>query len=489
MLIQNFADVMPLMPEVFLSVSAMILLVMGVLVGDKSARIISTLAVVAFAVTLFLITKQNGQGVLRFGAMFVTDDFTRFGKSLVLLAASMSLALGFDWLQRDGNQRFEFPILVMLSVTGLMLMISAADLLAVYMGLEMSSLALYVLAAYRRDDVRSSEAGLKYFVLGSLSSGIMLFGMSLLYGFAGTIAFDGLAHTLAQLAVPVTELKAFPYGVVIGAVMLLVGFFFKISAVPFHMWTPDVYEGAPTPVTAFFATAPKVAMLFLISRVLAQPLLPLAHYWQQVIVVASVGSMLVGALAALVQTNIKRLLAYSSIGHVGYALVGLSAGGAEGIRSVVIYIALYIFMSAGAFGCVLLMRRGGVYLENIADLTGIARKHPKFALALSVFMFSMAGIPPLAGFFGKMYIFVSAVKAGLIGLAVVGVLTSVVACYYYLKIIKVMYFDAPAEDVAFDKPDALLPAIITMCFAITVFFVLKPDVLVLPATLAIKALL
>lgn len=489
MSIQSFADVMQILPELFLSVSAMVLLVLGVMMGERSTRLVSTLAVVSFAVTLFLISKQQGAGALHFTDMFVTDDFTRFGKSLVLLAASLTLALAFDWLDRDGNRHFEYPVLMMLSVTGLMLMISAADLLAVYMGLELSSLALYVLAAYRRDDVRSTEAGLKYFVLGSLSSGMMLFGMSLIYGFTGTISFAGLANVTQQLAVPATQLTAFPYGVVMGAVMLLIGFCFKISAVPFHMWTPDVYEGSPTPVTAFFATAPKVAMLFVMLRVLALPLLALSQYWQQVIIFMSVGSMLVGSLGALVQTNIKRLLAYSSIGHVGYALVGLAAGGEAGIRGVIIYIALYIFMSVGAFGCVLMMRRNGEYVEQISDLAGLVRRNSKAALALSIFMFSMAGIPPLAGFFGKMYIFVSAVHAGLIGLAVIGVLTSVIACFYYLKVVKVMYFDAPSEDVAFDKADALLPAIIGLCFAITVCFVLKPDVLISSATIATKALL
>jgi NADH-quinone oxidoreductase subunit N len=488
MLIQSLSDMQAIYPELFLAVASLVMLLVGVTVGERATRGLVLGAVVSFAVAIVLLAQQESGQVMHFSSMFVTNDFTVFGKKLVLLAASIVLALTMPWLSRSEHNRFEYPILVMLSVTGMMLMISAADLLAVYMGLELSSLALYVLAASNRDDEKSTEAGLKYFVLGALSSGMMLFGISLVYGFTGTINFEGIAQLGSTLASHESGTPAqFPYGIAFGLVLVLAGFCFKISAVPFHMWTPDVYEGAPTPVTALFATAPKIAMLFLMARVLSGPMLPLAMYWQQVLVFSAVASMLVGAFAALVQTNIKRLLAYSSIGHMGYALVGLVAGGEAGYQAVVIYVALYLFMSAGAFGCVLYMQRNGEYVEKLSDLAGIAQRHPLLAMALSAFMLSMAGIPPLAGFFGKMYIFVSAVQAGMIVLAVIGVLSSVVSCYYYLKVIKIMYFDE-GENI-YDTQPMVLRATIAMCFVVTVFFVLHPAFITTPASIAVKALM
>lgn len=487
MVIHALSDMQAIYPELLLAIASLVLLVIGVSMGNRSTRLITLGVVVSFTASIYLLTRQDGLGELSFTSMFVTNGFTIFGKKLVLLAASIVLALSLPWLSQTENQKFEYPVLVMLSVTGMMLMISAADLLAIYMGLELSSLALYVLAASRRDCERSSEAGLKYFALGALSSGLMLFGMSLVYGFTGTLSFDGIAQVGGQIISPDRPFAMFPYGLALGLVLMLTGFCFKISAVPFHMWTPDVYEGAPTPVTALFATGSKIAMVFLLVRVLTGPMLPMVAYWQQIVVFMAVASMFVGAFAALVQTNIKRLLAYSSIGHVGYALVGLAAGGEAGLRGVVIYLALYLFMSAGAFGCVLLMQREGTYLEKLSDLAGVARRHPLFALALSAFMFSMAGIPPLAGFFGKMYIFISAVQAGMVPLAVIGVLSSVVACFYYLKIVKIMYFDE--GDAVFDPQPMVLRATVALCFVVTIFFVLKPSMVVTPATLAVKALM
>ena len=487
MVIQALSDMQAIYPELFLAIASLVLLMVGVSFGERSTRVIMLGAVVSFTVAIYLLTKQDGAGVLTFSSMFVTNGFTVFGKKLVLLSASIVLAMTLPWVSRTENQKFEYPVLVMLSVTGMMLMMSAADLLAVYMGLELSSLALYVLAASNRDCEKSTEAGLKYFVLGALSSGMMLFGISLVYGFAGTINFAEIAQVGAQIASPDSAAKLFPYGLALGMVFLLAGFCFKVSAVPFHMWTPDVYEGAPTPVTALFATGPKIAMLILMARVLSGPMLPMLDYWQQIIIFSAVASMLVGAFAALVQTNIKRMLAYSSIGHVGYALVGLAAGGEAGLRAVVIYLALYLFMSAGAFGCVLHMQRKGEYVEKLSDLAGISRRYPYLAMAMAAFMFSMAGIPPLAGFFGKMYIFVSAVQAGMITLAVVGVLSSVVACYYYLKVVKIMYFDT--GESYFDPQPIVLRATVALCFIVTVCFVLYPSVVITPATIAVKALL
>lgn len=486
-MLSSLSNLQALYPELFLVVTALFLLLIGAYAGVKATRVVVLGAVVSFSVAIFMLSGQEALGEQSFMNMFVNNDFTLFGKKLILLAASIVLALSLPWLSRDENKRFEYPVLVMLSVVGMMLMLSAADLLAVYMGLELSSLALYVLAASDRDNVRSSEAGLKYFVLGALSSGLMLFGISLVYGFSGTTSFSGLSEIALRVGAVPHPANMFPYGLAMGLVFVLVGFCFKISAVPFHMWTPDVYEGAPTTVTALFATAPKIAMLLLMVRVLAGPLAAMHEYWHQILVFSAVASMLIGAFTALVQTNIKRMLAYSSIGHVGYALLGILAGGEAGFQAVVVYLSLYLFMSAGAFGCVLCMQRDGEQLENMSDLAGISSRHPYLAMALGAFMFSMAGIPPLAGFFGKMYIFVSAVQAGMYGLAIIGVLSSVVACFYYLKIVKIMYFDE--GDAVFDAQPMVLRATLSLCFLVTVLFVLKPALVTTPAAIAVKALL
>ncbi len=358
-------------------------------------------------------------------------------KLLILGGSAASILLSFEYLKLKRMQRFEFPVLVLLAAVGMMMMVSASDLIALYLGLELQSLSLYVLAAIRRDDTRSSEAGLKYFVLGALSSGMLLYGASLLYGTTGATGFTEIAAAVAREG-------AGNLGLTVGLVFLLVGLAFKVSAVPFHMWTPDVYEGAPTPVTAFFAAAPKLAAMALLTRVVAGAFGGAADQWRQIIIFLSIASMLLGAFAAIGQTNIKRLMAYSSIGHVGYALVGLAAGGEQGLEGLLVYLAIYLVMTLGTFACILAMRRGDGMVEDISSLSGLAETNLPLAFVLAMLLFSLAGVPPLAGFFAKFYVFAAAVKAGLYPLAVIGVLASVVAAFYYLRIVKVMFFDAPA---------------------------------------------
>jgi NADH-quinone oxidoreductase subunit N len=429
----NFA---PALPEIFIALSAIALLLLGVFRKEDLTQGISALAIVAMLFAGLLGMAAAGGRTVTFGGMFVVDGFSVFAKLLVLLASGFTLAMAANWLKREKLERFEYPVLVLMATLGMMLMISANNLLALYLGLELQSLALYVLAAYQRDSLRATEAGLKYFVLGSLASGMLLYGTSLIYGFAGSTGFDALAHAVSQGA---------PIGVTVGMVFVIAALAFKISAVPFHMWTPDVYEGAPTPVTAFFAVGPKIAAFALLVRVMVGPFGELTHQWSQVVVFISLASMLIGAFGAIAQDNIKRLMAYSSIGHVGYALIGLAVGDQVGIRGVLIYLAIYLFMNVGTFAVILSMRQKGRLMEGIDDLAGMSKTHPMTAVALAIFMFSMAGIPPLAGFWGKLYVFMAAIDKGYIGLAVVGVLTSVVSAYYYLRIIKVMYFDEPVE--------------------------------------------
>jgi len=480
------AEIRPILPELFLCVSAVFLLMVGAFTGNRATPVMGVAAVFAMLMAIYMVMINMPEGREMFRAMFESDRFTGYGKILVLTGAIFAMVISNEWLAAEEHQRFEYSVLILFAVLGMMLMISAADMLALYMGLELSALAQYVLAAIQRDNVRSSEAGLKYFVLGSLASGMMLFGISLIYGFTGTIHFYEIAEVLTLLSDGKLANLLVSYGLVTGLVFLLVGFCFKISAVPFHMWTPDVYEGAPTPVTAFFAIAPKIAALFLLSRVLEQPFAELKIFWQQIIIFASVGSMLVGALGALTQTSFKRLLAYSSIGHVGYALVGVAAGGEAGTKALLVYLTLYLFMTVGVFGCLLMLRRRGKYLEQISDLSGLSQTHPQFALALCVLMFSMAGIPPLAGFFGKMYVFLAAVEAEFYGLAVIGVLTSVIAAYYYLKIVKVMYFEEAAEKL--DAANLATRITVLICVVVSLFFVVCPSVLTMSAERAVDAL-
>ena len=465
------ADIYPVLPELCLALMAMALLMYGVFRGDKSTGSCSWLAVLALVVTGVIMSLLPESAESAFGGQFIVDQFARFMKWLVLLGSALAVIMSMNYNAREEIERFEFPVLILFASLGMLLMVSANDLISLYVGLELQSLALYVIAAFRRDSTKSSEAGLKYFVLGALSSGMLLYGASMIYGFAGTTRFEALASLF-------TGPSADPgVGVIVGLVFLLAGLAFKVSAVPFHMWTPDVYEGAPTPVTAFFAVAPKIAAIALLVRTMTGPFGELFAQWQQIIVFISIASMLLGALAAIWQTNIKRLLAYSSIGHVGYALVGLAAGSEEGIRGIGVYMAIYLAMNVGTFCCVLSMRRQGVLAEGVDDLAGLARNHPMMAAAMAVFMFSMAGIPPLAGFFGKLYVFMAAVNEGLYILAIIGVLTSVIGAFYYLRIIKIMYFDEPAD--AFDRSAGReIGVIMTIAGLFTLLFFIFPSPIV-----------
>jgi len=456
-----------MVPELYLAVATTIFLMYGVYRQQTAVRGMIWIGLIILISTVALIANNMTGNGLAMNGMFVADGFSAFVKFLLLGAAALVLLLSAGWLQ---GRPFEFIALMLFSLVGMMTMVSAGSFLSLYLSLEMSSLALYVLAAFDRDHIKSTEAGLKYFVLGALASGMMLFGISLVYGFAGSIGFDTLSQTL-QSGHETSK------GVITGMVLIIVGFCFKVSAVPFHMWAPDVYEGAPTPVTAFFATAPKIAALALFARVLQVPFGHLIESWQPVLILVSVASMFVGALAAMMQTNIKRLLAYSSISHAGFMLMGVAVGTTLGTEAMLIYLALYIFMSAGAFGCVLLMQRGGQAVEGIKDLSGLSQTRPVLAAVIAIFMFSMAGIPPLSGFFGKLYVILGAIDAGQFGLAVAAVVASVIGCYYYIKVVKVMYFDEPVA--AFDKESPrMLRAAIAISALVTLWFFLVPAPLV-----------
>ncbi len=473
-------DLQPAVPEIFLACAGMALLMIGVFRGERSTAMVSYLAVLCFAVAAALVLMVADDAAVTFNGLFVTDGFATFAKLLVLLGSALAIIMSQGFIQREQMARFEYPVLFVFATLGMMMMISANDLISLYLGLELQSLSLYVVAAIRRDSVRSSEAGLKYFVLGALSTGMLLYGASMVYGFAGSTNFDQLAEVFAAGEGP-------SIGVVIGIVFIAAGLAFKVSAVPFHMWTPDVYEGAPTPVTAFFAVAPKIAAISLFVRVMVGPFGDLVAQWQQIIIATSILSMALGGFAAINQSNIKRLMAYSSIGHIGYALVGLAAGTPEGVRGVLVYMAIYLAMNVGCFACILCMRINGRMVEGITDLSGLSKTHPMMALAMAVFMFSMAGVPPLAGFFGKLYVFLAAIDAQLYTLAVIGVVTSVVSAFYYVRIVKLMYFDEPSE--AFDHPiggDMTTVLLATGLF--TAFFFLFPAPIVEAAGTAAAAL-
>tara|TARA_Y100001934_G_scaffold270129_1_gene354566 strand:+ start:14628 stop:16049 length:1422 start_codon:yes stop_codon:yes gene_type:complete len=472
---------MPALPELILAGMAMLLLMFGVFRGNDSTRTVSWLAVGTIAVVGFFVIVGPSDGVETFSGMFIVDQFAVFMKVLVLIGSGLAIVMSFGYIRTEEMERFEFPVLMMLATLGMLMMISSNDLMALYLGLELQSLALYVVAAFKRESLRSTEAGLKYFVLGALSSGMLLYGCSLIYGMTGATSFSALTAALSSDG-------DVPIGLVIGLVFLISGLAFKVSAVPFHMWTPDVYEGAPTPITAFFAVAPKVAAIALFLRVMMSPFGGLFTEWQQVIIVISISSMVLGAFAAIWQDNIKRLMAYSSIGHMGYALVGLASGTAEGMRGTIIYMTIYLVMNIGTFAVILNMKRAGNMVENINDLAGLARSRPLMALAMGIFMFSLAGIPPLAGFFAKLYVFLAAVNAELYALAVIGVLASVVGAFYYLRIIKIMYFDAPADGL----DTAIAPEmriILSVAAVFTLFFFVYPAPFLAGAQAAAQALI
>ncbi|MEL7229861.1 MAG: NADH-quinone oxidoreductase subunit NuoN [Pseudomonadota bacterium] len=449
-----------LTPEIMLSVGAMALLMLGVFMGDSSSRIVTGLSVALLVLAGLWLFWNNEMGTALVGS-FVLDPFARLMKILVLIGSAVAIAMSVGFARRENFDRFEYPILVILATVGMLIMVSANDLIALYMGLELQALALYVVAAINRDSVRSTEAGLKYFVLGALSSGMLLYGASLVYGFTGHVGFEGIAEAMAGER---------SVGMIFGIVFILAGIAFKISAVPFHMWTPDVYEGAPTPVTAFFAAAPKIAAMAMLIRVVHGAFEPAALDWRQIISFTAIASMVLGAFAAIGQNNIKRLMAYSSIGHMGFALVGLAAGSQAGVSGVILYMIIYMAMTLGTFACILAMRRNDGMVESIQDLAGLSRTNPMLALALTILMFSLAGIPPLAGFWGKYFVFLAAIQAELYTLAVIGVLASVVGAFYYLRIVKLMWFDEPDE--GFVPMAGELRVVLGVAGAFTAFYVL-----------------
>jgi NADH-quinone oxidoreductase subunit N len=433
------------LPEAILGAGALVLLIVVAWAGDGRTKLVSRLAVALLAAAGVSLLCPASHSGIAFGGLYVADDFAAFAKTLIYIAAAIAIIIAPDHFSHDGIRAFdlrgEYPVLILLSAVGMGMMVSAVDLLTLYVGLELQNLAAYVLAAFHRHDSRSTEAGLKYFVLGALASGILLYGISLLYGFTGTTHFAGIAAAVAK-----NPLSA---GQLFGLVFVFAGMAFKIAAVPFHMWTPDVYEGAPTPVTTFFASAPKVAAMALLVRIAVDALGPAIEAWRQIVIFSALASTILGGVAAIGQTSIKRLLAYSSINNIGFILIGLAAGGIAGVTSVLFYLAVYMAMTIGAFLCVLQMRgQDGRYVETIASLSGLSRTRPGLAAAFAIFMFSLAGVPPLFGFWPKFMVFAAAVKAGLVPLAAIGIATSVISAFYYLMIVKTMYFDDPAPAFA-----------------------------------------
>src|SRR3982750_2459423 len=431
----------PILPELILSIGGTILMMVAAFTGRRGSGLVSWLSVLLLlGATVALIGAPSHAGPV-FDGLVTEDLFASFGKVMIFVASAIAIIAAHGWFERGTEHSSEYAVLIVFSAVGMSVMVSATSLVSLYVGLELTSLSSYVLAAYRRTDERSAEAGLKYFVLGALASGILLYGISLLYGFTGTTSFTGLAAAFGR-GTP-------SLGLLFGLVFLLSGLAFKISAVPFHMWTPDVYEGAPTPVTAFFASAPKTAAVLLSTRVCIEALAPATDAWRQIVIFAALASIFLGAVAAYGQTNIKRLLAYSSINNVGFALIGVAAAGPQGASSVLFYMAIYVVMTLGAFLCVLWMRDAeGRPLEDIASLSGLSQTRPAFAAAIAMFMFSLAGIPPLFGFWPKLLVFQAAVASGYVLLAVAAILGTVIGAYYYLRIVKVMYFDEPAAPYA-----------------------------------------
>jgi NADH-quinone oxidoreductase subunit N len=478
-----FAEYAPIFPELFIALCSLVLLLWGVYHRYAVGFSISVAAVFVLAGAALLICGQPPITQELFGGAFIDDRFARFMKILTLAGSAFAILLSFDYLRRERILRFEFPVLILLSTVGMMLTISANDLISLYLALEFQSLALYVVAAFHRDELRSTEAGMKYFVLGVLSSGLLLYGSSLVYGYTGATGFSSIAASVQTHGATI--------GFIFGLVFVLAGMAFKIAAVPFHMWTPDVYEGAPTPVTAFFAAAAKMSAMAMVLRVVLSAFPSATEQWQQIVIAISVGSMALGAFAAIGQQNIKRLLAYSSIGHVGYALIGLAAAtpggaGADGLSSVLIYLAIYLAMTLGSFACVLGMRRGKHMSEAIQDLAGISKDKPFYAFLFAMLLFSLAGIPPLAGFFAKFYVFNAAIEAHLYWLAAVGVVLSVVSAYYYLRIVKIMYFDDPR--VTFEPMPALVQLTLGVSAAFVILFFVSPSTLKAAADAASRSL-
>ncbi|MFT0893292.1 NADH-quinone oxidoreductase subunit NuoN [Pseudochelatococcus sp. G4_1912] len=465
------------LPELLLAVGSLALLLIGSIRGERSSGLVNVLAMLLLVAAGIAVVYQPAEKVIALNNAFILDGFARFWKLLALIGSAVAIALSREFFVRGRLDKFEFPVLVLLSTLGMMLMISANSLLTLYVGLELQSLAIYVIAAFDRDNARSTEAGLKYFVLGALSSGMLLYGSSLVYGLTGSVNFGDIATALQD-----------GHGIVFifGLVFIVAGLAFKISAVPFHMWTPDVYEGAPTPVTAFLAAAPKMAAMALTVRVLMGVFPAIVDEWRQIIVFVALASMVLGSFAAIGQRSIKRLMAYSSIGHMGYALVGLAAGTEQGIEAVLIYMAIYLATTLGVFAGILALRNGNVYVDRIEDLAGLSRTHPALAFLFAMMFFSLAGIPPWAGFFGKLYVFSAAIEAGLYTLAIIGVLASVVGAYYYLRIVKIIYFDE--SKVTYEPMTPVLKVVLGASSIVVLLFWILPAPLVGAASVAAKSL-
>ncbi len=447
-------------PELFLSLSIMSLLMLGVFV-KKSFKLINMLTILSLIFTIALVINQPDEIIKIFNNSYIIDKFSIFMKILTLLFCSFVLILSKDYLKNNNIDKIEYPILILASTLGMLLMISSYDLIVFYLGLELQSLCLYILAAFKRDDERSTESGLKYFVLSALASGLLLYGSSLIYGFTGSTNFEVIAENLDESNT----------AAIFGIVFIIVGLAFKVSAVPFHMWTPDVYEGSPTSVTSFFALVPKVAALAVFIRFMYVPFINVIDHWQIIIVFLSVASMILGAFAAIGQNNIKRLMAYSSIGHMGYALAGLATGTNAGIQSTIIYLTIYLVMNLGAFGCIFMMKRENVFYENINDLSGLSKNQPLLALSFLIILFSLAGIPPLAGFFAKFYVFMAVIEAKMYALAIIGLLTTVVSAFYYLRVIKIIYFDKPKKPFEKNYDWGLKISLILSSILILIYFI------------------
>jgi len=480
--------IIPALPEIFLALAVMVLVIIGVFKtshGDgKKRAFLYKLTIIFLIITGVLVFYgDHGTPEVAMGGMFILDKFAVFVKIVILAAAVFVLTMSFDTLRLKEKPCFEFSILLALSVCGMMVMVSANDLMSLYMGLELQSLSLYVMTALNRTNEKSSEAALKYFMLGALASGILLYGCSLIYGFSGTTNFTRLEAIYGSDVAGEISI-----GALMGLILVIVGLCFKVSAVPFHMWTPDVYEGASKQVTAFFATAPKVAALALFVRFTSQPFGGLLPEWQQVVIFVAIASMIVGSFGALAQHNIKRLIAYSSIGHAGFILIGLAAGNSEGVQASLIYMAIYMMMNIGVFACILLMKRHDEHVEKISDLSGLNRTNPMFAFVMAVLMFSMAGVPPMAGFFGKFFVLKAALHSELYGLAITGVLASVVSAYYYLRVIKIMYFD-PTKDPLDKEAGRETKIVVLVAGLLNLIFFIFPAPLFDAAKLAAESLM
>ncbi len=454
-----------ILPEIFLSLSVFSILMIGVFIKNSFNLIFNLSSLIILVTISIILTSPNTEEKI-FLNSFIRDPFSNYFKILILLSSLFVLNSSKNFIIDNKLDKFEYPIIILLSILGMFFMVSSNDLILFYLGLELQSLSLYILASIDRDNLRSTESGIKYFVLSALSSGLLLYGCSLLYGFTSSTNFELIA----------SELNRENTGAVFAMVFILVGLAFKVSAVPFHMWTPDVYEGAPTSVTSYFAVVPKVAGLALLIKFMFVPFSNILLEWQTIIIFISIASMILGAVAAMIQKNLKRLLAYSSIGHIGYALAGVATGGASGYQSAIVYISIYVIMNIGAFSCLYLLKKDGQYKENISDLSGISKKHPLLAISFLIILFSLAGVPPLGGFFAKFYVFVAVLEKEMFALAIIGLLTTVLSAFYYLKIIKTIYFDDGL--ITFDqvKNRTAQVSVLASCVILITFF-LYPSVL------------